>query len=280
MRRSSISPDEGAGREAATQWEIARLASASGEPRPLVTRRIPLRPRTGRVEPPRSLVRGIGEELKGVNPEAYFARVFRRVRGRGMPEETDSLMSGVSEPLSVLFLDLKGSTAYALDTPPEVVMMTLNRMMTEMVATLRQHDALMSSFRGDGFLAIFRGQNHSNRAVLAGLDLCQRVEEFNEPRVVLDLKPFAARVGISTGAAVLGNVGTYDLMDFTAIGTTVNLGARLEGEATPGFPCISRKTYEEVRGRFRYREGCPGSPQGTGRPGRATGLGCRGAGSP
>jgi class 3 adenylate cyclase len=55
---------------------------------------------------------------------------------------------------------------------------------------------------------------------------------------------------------VLGNVGTYDLMSFTAIGTTVNLGARLEAEATPGSPCISRKTYEEVRGRFRYAEGC------------------------
>jgi class 3 adenylate cyclase len=64
-------------------------------------------------------------------------------------------------------------------------------------------------------------------------------------------------VGISTGAAVLGNVGTYDLMSFTAIGTSVNLGARLEAEAKPGSPCISRKTYEEVRGRFRYAEKCP-----------------------
>jgi class 3 adenylate cyclase len=243
--------------EAATQWEIARLASASGEPRPLVTREYLSALALAESSRRDRLVRGIGEELKGVNAEAYFARVFRRVRGRGMPEETDSLMSGVSEPLSVLFLDLKGSTAYALDTPPEVVMMTLNRMMIEMVATLRRHDALLSGFRGDGFLALFRGPNHATRAVLAGLDLCRRVEEFNEPRVVLGLIPFQVRVGISTGGAVLGNVGTYDLMDFTAIGTTVNLGARLESEATPGFPCISRKTYEEVRGRFRYREGCP-----------------------
>jgi adenylate cyclase len=174
-----------------------------------------------------------------------------------MPPDTDSLVSGISEPLSALFLDLKGSTAYALGTPPEVVMMTLNRMMAAMQATLRHHDALVSVFRGDGFLALFRGQDHAARAVAAGLELCRRVEEFNGPREILGLKPFAARVGISTGAAVLGNVGTYDLMSYTAIGTTVNLGARIEAEGIPGFPCISRKTYEDVRGRFRYRESQP-----------------------
>jgi len=242
-----------------TQWEIARLSRAAGEPRPLTTREylsaLDLAESCRRAQ----LVHGIGEELKVVNAEAYYARTFRRVRGRGMPEETDSLISGTTEPLTVLFLDLKGSTSYALDNPPEVVMMTLNQMMADMVATLRGHDALVSVFRGDGFMAIFRGHHHATRAVSAGLDLCRQMEDFNEPRTILGLRPFAIRVGISTGDAVLGNVGTYDLMDYTAIGTTVNFGARLESEAEPGIPCISRRTYDEVRGRFRYRVGSPRS---------------------
>jgi adenylate cyclase len=192
-----------------------------------------------------------------VYAEAHYTRVFRRVRGRGMPEETDSLISGTTEPLTVLFLDITGSTSYALDTPPEVVMMTLNQMMADMAATLRGHNALVSVFRGDGFMAMFRGHRHASRAVAAGLDLCRHMADFNEPPTILGLRPFAIRVGISTGEAVLGNVGTYDLMDYSAIGTTVNLGARLEGEAAPGFPCISRRTYDEVRGRFQYRVGSP-----------------------
>ncbi len=150
--------------QALTQWEIARLSRASGEPRPLTTREylsaLDLAESCRRAH----LVRQIGEELKVVNGDAYSARIFRRVRGRGMPEETDSLIAGTTEPLTVLFLDLKGSTSYALDNPPEVVMMTLNQMMSDMVATLRRHDALVSVFRGDGFMAMFRGHHHAARA--------------------------------------------------------------------------------------------------------------------
>jgi adenylate cyclase len=106
-------------------------------------------------------------------------------------------------------------------------------------------------------MAMFRGQQHALRAVSAALDLCGNIEEHNEPRVILGLQPFAIRIGISTGDAVLGNMGTYDLMDYTAIGTTVNLGARLESLAEPGFPCISSRTHDDVRGRFCYRDGSP-----------------------
>ncbi len=243
--------------EARTQWEFARAFRAAGDQRPLVTREylsaLDLAESCRRAH----LVRGISQELRSVNAEAHCARVFRRVRGRAMPEDTDSLISGTTEPLSVLFLDLKGSTSYALDTPPEVVMITLNQMMANAVATLRKHDALVSAFRGDGFMAMFRGQQHALRAVSAALDLCGNIEEHNEPRVILGLQPFAIRIGISTGDAVLGNMGTYDLMDYTAIGTTVNLGARLESLAEPGFPCISSRTHDDVRGRFRYRAGSP-----------------------
>jgi class 3 adenylate cyclase/Tfp pilus assembly protein PilF len=243
--------------QARTQWEIARLAQAAGEPRPLTT--IEFTSALAMAESCRRahLVRGIEEELKAVNAEAFLTRVFRRARGRGIPDETDSLISGINEPLTVIFLDIKGSTSYALETPPEVVMMSFNQMMANAVGVLRQHDARINEFRGDGFMAMFRGQYHAMRAVSAALDLCRLNGEYNEPRIILGLKPFAIRIGISTGDAVLGNVGTYDLMDYTALGTTTNLGARLESVADPGIPCISQRTYNEVRGRFRYRDGSP-----------------------
>ena len=194
-----------------------------------------------------------------MDPEAYHTHLFYRVRGLAAPPDTDSLISGVSESLTVLFLDLKGSTNFALEVDPEVVMMTFNQMMADMTAVLRNKEALISGFRGDGFMAIFRGQNHAIRAVEVVLDLFQELKDFNDPRDILGLKPLEVRIGISSGGAVLGNVGTFDLMDYTALGTTANLGARLESVAIPGYPCISQQTQNEVRDRFTYRPDCPRS---------------------
>jgi adenylate cyclase len=58
---------------------------------------------------------------------------------------------------------------------------------------------------------------------------------------------------------LLGNVGTYHKMDFTAIGTTLNQASALRNEAEPGLPCVSRSTYDLIRDRFRYQPGGPRS---------------------
>ena len=242
---------------ARTQCEIARTYHAAQEPRPLVSQAF--REALQLAEGCRRavLVHDIEQALHAVDPEAYGVHIYQRVRGRGVTAETTSLMTGSREPMTVLYLDLKGSTDYALGRDPEEVMMTLNQMMADLVAVLRKHEAQVSGFRGDGFLALLHGTDHAVRAVAAGLDLFQAFAAFNEPRAVLDLPLLTARIGISTGEVFLGNVGTYDKMDFTAIGTPANLGARLESVAEPGLPCISWQTHELVRDRFIYTEGSP-----------------------
>jgi class 3 adenylate cyclase len=91
-------------------------------------------------------------------------------------------------------------------------------------------------------MALLREADHAVRAVAAGLDLFAALEPFNEPRRLLGLPVFTARGGIASGRGVPGHVGTYDKMDYTAIGTTANLGAPLESIAERGHPCISRQT--------------------------------------
>jgi class 3 adenylate cyclase len=251
--------DSGESSEVArTQLELARTQRAAGEPPPLASLAFQDALRAAEACRRPHLVRQVEAEFQAVDVLAHGRWLYQRVRGRGVAEETASLVDGVRETATVLYLDLQGSTDYALGRDPEEVMMTLNQMMADFVAVLRRHEARVSGFRGDGFLALFRGADHATRAVTAGLDLYGELSAFNEPREVLGLPPFAARVGIASGEVFLGNVGTYDKMDFTAIGTTANLGARLEGQAAPGRPCISRQTYELVRDRFRY---APGSPR-------------------
>ena len=137
------------------------------------------------------------------------------------------------------------------------MLMTLNEMMTNFSAVLRKYDAQVNGFRGDGFLALLRGPQDAVRGVEAALELHEAMAVFNKPREILGLPPWIARIGVNSGEVFLGNVGTYDKLDFSAIGHTVNLGARLEGVAEPGMPCIGRGTYEKVQHQFRFARNNP-----------------------
>jgi class 3 adenylate cyclase len=243
--------------EARTRLELARTSQAAGRSRPLVAQEYLGALRAAESCRRARIVQQVEAELQEVDPAALATHLHRRIRGRTIEEDTTSLITGVRETATVLFLDLKGSTDFTAENDPEIVMMALNQMMADFVSVLRRHDGFVACFRGDGFLAVFRGQDHATRAVYASLDLIGELAAFNEPRHVLGLQEFAARIGISTGQMVFGNVGTYDKLDFTVIGADVNRGARLEPVAEPGVPCISQPTRDIVRGRFRYKEGNP-----------------------
>jgi class 3 adenylate cyclase len=211
-----------------------------------------------------SLVREIEEDLRAEDATASCRHACARVRGRSIRADPSSLVSGSRETARVMFLDLKGYTEYARDTDPEVVMLTLNELMTDLGVILQRYQIHANQYLGDGFMALVRDKDHAVRALSAALELRVTLEEFNRPRKVLGLRSFEARVGVNTGEVFLGNVGTYHKMDYTAIGITTNLAARLQSEAEPGLPCISAATYEEVRERFLFKTDNPRtvSPQG------------------
>lgn len=243
---------------ARTQLEVARMLRASGAPRPMVTSAFIAA--LNRAEGCRrdALVREIEQELKATDSAAHCRHVYHRARGRDIREDTVSLFAGSRETSSVMFLDVEGSTEYARNQDPQTVMMTLNQMMADFAEVLDRYGASVTAYLGDGFMALLRGTDHASRAVSVALDLMESLDEFNRPRVVLGLKPLNIRIGISTGEVFTGNVGTYQKMDFTAIGSTANLASRLQSEGEPGLPCISRDTYNQLpEGAFVFKTGCP-----------------------
>lgn len=248
------------GEVARTQFEIAKTLRARGSKAALSE----LTTALDRAENCRrdALVREIETELKEVDALEYYRRIYQRARGRNVELGTGSLFSGKAEMLTVLFLDVQGSTDFAKDLEPEDVMITMNHMTAEFVGILERHTVSISGYRGDGFMALVRDRNHARRAVAAGLEMIQAMKEFNSPRELIQeyedpleaagMKPLNVRIGIATGEVFLGNVGTYDKMDFTALGTTANLAARLEAQAEPLMPCISETTYTQVRNEFAF----------------------------
>jgi class 3 adenylate cyclase/uncharacterized protein HemY len=246
-----------AAEEARTLWEIARTQREASGQSPLITRAY--LEALERAESCRrsGLVRAIEEELQEVDHEAYFRHLYRRVRGRGAGEEAPSLGGGESEVVTVLFVEVQGFAEYSQGQDPESVLQTLNQMLADLEGVLERHKARVTTHFGDGFMALVRDERQAERAVSAALDVTAALEEFDRPRRVLGLPLFRARVGVHTGPAFLGNVGTYGKMDFTAVGSAVTLASRLLAFAEPGLPCVSRATYELVEGLFCFKTEAP-----------------------
>jgi class 3 adenylate cyclase len=203
------------------------------------------------------LVNTIEEELQAIDRDAYWRHVLGRSRGRAAMIDTGSLADGSSEAASVLFLNLRQFMPFCQGMEPEEVMQTLNHMLADLAEPLRKSEAQVTAYLGGGFMALLRGPGHAWRAVDVALELLAVVEEFNRPRAILGLQQLPVRIGVASGPVCLGNIGTYQKMDFTAVGNPVNLASRLVRQAETSCPCISKQTRDLVGDRFRYAEGSP-----------------------
>jgi class 3 adenylate cyclase len=240
-----------------TQLELARALLAAEAPTGLVSQAFQEALAGAEASRRDGLVQAVEDELKAVDPEAHWRRVFRRTRGEGVPEETASLSCGTIEPATILFLNLRGFAAYCQGMDPEELAMTLNQMLAELEATLQRHEGIISTYLGGGFMAFFREADHAARGVQAALDLLRKMAEFSRPRELLGLPVLPAEIGVASGPVFLGNIGTYRNLRFTAVGTPANIASRLMRQCVDGLPCISRETYELVRDRFTFRDDHP-----------------------
>jgi class 3 adenylate cyclase/tetratricopeptide (TPR) repeat protein/predicted Ser/Thr protein kinase len=240
---------------ARTSWEIARTVRAGGSPPPLVTRAYQEALRRAEGSRLAPLVQAVEEELREVDFETYLRHVYRRARGHGIEDDVPSLLMGSNEVVTVLLLDLPGFDDLAQGMDAEAALVTFNQLMADCTEVLTRHGAQVLAYRGGGLMALVRESRHAERAVEAGLDLVAAVKEFNRPRAVLDLALIHGRIAVQTGEVLLGNVGTYHKMDFTALGAPVRLARGLLHEARPDLPCISAATREQLRGRAVHLEG-------------------------
>ena len=200
------------------------------------------------------LVEEVEEELGKVIGAEYWKRFYQRSRGRGIPA-TMSQVESQGEEATMLFLDIQNYSGFVLSQDPRVVMGTLNQIFWNLSDVLQKHQVIVNQHLGDGFMAFARGDGHESRAVTAGLELLRVVEqEFNRPRKILNKPQLQIRIGIATGFVIFGNVGTYYKMDYTAVGETTNLAARLQSECEQGTVCIAARTYERVKNEFRFKD--------------------------
>ena len=142
-------------------------------------------------------------------------------------------LGGEETEASVLFFDLRGSTQFAESRSPHAVVTELNSLYEVIVPLIERREGLLYRFLGDGFLAVFGAPrplpDHARAACLAAMDIMQCLEGLNTTRRTAGLEIWRAGCGVHTGRLVYGNLGAASRAEFTVIGNTVNLAARLEG---------------------------------------------------
>jgi class 3 adenylate cyclase len=167
-------------------------------------------------------------------------------------DPTRANLGGDVAEVSVLFADLQGFTAFSERTPAAEVVAMLNTAFGAAVPAVLAEGGTVVQFMGDALMAVFnapiRQEDHALRACRAGLALQHLMNETDgaagNPRF---------RVGINSGPALVGNIGSAELHNFLAIGDTTNVAARLQSYASPGTVVLGQQTYELVRERVEVR---------------------------
>ena len=184
--------------------------------------------------------------------EAYFAPQLAR-RLLEHPERVTR--SGERKELTILFSDIAGFTRRAADMEARDVQAMLNHYFEAMVEIAFQHGGTVDKFIGDGLMVFFGDPDvqpdHAGRAVRCAVAMQRRVRELNRSHPPWG--PLSIRIGIYTGLAVVGNLGSPRRLAYTVVGDTVNRASRLESEAPVGGILLSAETHAAVDGEISAR---------------------------
>jgi adenylate cyclase len=193
---------------------------------------------------------------RSLREKEMIKRAFTRYVAREVVEEIlkdpeNLVLSGERRQVTVLFCDVRGFTPLSERLSPEEVVLLLNDFYTLMIETTFKYDGTLDKFLGDAVMAVFGAPmahpDHSARAIRTALAMREGITGLNERRARDGKEAISVGIGVSAGEAVAGTVGTEDRMEYTVIGDSVNLAARLESNAKPGQILISHPTYERVR---------------------------------
>ncbi len=162
-------------------------------------------------------------------------------------------LSGDEREVSIIFADVRGFTTFSEHLPPEELMTVITRYLTVASDAVELHDGIIDKYMGDAVVGLFNTQlnpqsDHAVRAVRAALSMAYDVRALHE--VLPPEQRLGYGIGIDTGSAMLGNVGSPSRKEFTAIGQPFNFAKLLQENAQAGQIIISERTFEQIRDVF------------------------------
>lgn len=189
-----------------------------------------------------------------VSPDV-LAYVMDRAKGDVLKAEV-----GSDEYLTVLFSDIRGFTTLSETVPADKVVEMLNQFFSAMSDAVFKYNGTVDKFIGDAIMAFWgapiKTEDHAEQAVRAACEMIKKLKELNDTLSLQGYPAIRIGIGINTGKAILGNIGSERKLNYTVVGDTVNLASRVEG-FTKEYGCnilITENTYRALKGNISCRE--------------------------
>src|SRR5262245_44360978 len=186
--------------------------------------------------------------VKHPSPESYTPKYLadKILTSKGALE-------GERKQVTVLFADLKGSMELLADRDPEEARRILDPVLERMMEAVHRYEGTVNQVMGDGIMALFGApvahEDHAVRACYAALRMQESVKRYAEDVRRAEGIPIQVRVGVNSGEVVVRSIGSDLHMDYTAVGQTTHLAARMEQMAMPGSILIAHETLNLAEGR-------------------------------
>ena len=168
-----------------------------------------------------------------------------------------SALEGERKQVTVLFVDVAGFTSLSERLDPEDVHGFMTRAFELMLEEVHRYEGTVNQFLGDGIMALFGApiahEDHAQRAVHAALGIARALDRYHDDLQRKQGITFQTRQGLNTGLVVVGSIGSDLRMDYTAVGDTTNIAARLQQHADRGRIVISESCHRLVDGYFHTR---------------------------
>jgi adenylate cyclase len=189
-----------------------------------------------------------------------FARyVSHQVMEKAMASEQGAKLEGEEKKITILFSDIRHFTQIAEERPPEQVVALLNEYFDQMLDIIFRHEGTLDKFLGDGILvefgAPFDDLDQEKHAVSAAIEMQYALKKMREEWEKRGDPAIHMGIGIHTGTAIVGNIGTEKRLEYTAIGDTVNIALAIEN-ANKQFNTqilLSESTFQAVQQLYKTK---------------------------
>jgi adenylate cyclase len=215
------------------------------------------------------LISEFNRMVTGLREKERLRQSFGLHVGRKAAEQIlarDPGLGGTEQIVTVMFVDIRSFTARSAHLSPDKAVGLLNEFLHAMVEVVEgEHGGMINKFLGDGFMAIFgigtNSHSHADRALAAGRSMERALERLNLERAQRGEDPIGIGIGINTGPAIVGSIGSPARMEFTVIGNTVNVASRIEGlNKTLGTTLLISKATREALQRSPNLQALPPQP--------------------